>query len=143
MTTDDTARAARLRNAFDTVEEAYEFMLAYAAQGRKSEAGDGGGESQIRNFLKRFAAALDDVLDALPEPGPGSGASDAALGGPAGKDFVHRFRADAAAARSVVGLLLDRPNITSAMVDNSNGLIAMRAFLTDIFFVDQVVLPAR
>lgn len=126
-------QAARLRAAFDTIEEAYEFMLAYAAQGRKTEAGAGGGESQIRNFLQRFAAACDDILDATSE----------GLGGTAGAAFAERFRTDIAVARSVLALLLERSNVTSAMVDNSNGLIAMRGFLTDIFFADQVVLPPR
>ncbi|MBC7157583.1 MAG: hypothetical protein H5U20_08725, partial [Rhodobacteraceae bacterium] len=63
--------------------------------------------------------------------------------GTAGAAFAERFRTDIAVARSVLALLLERSNVTSAMVDNSNGLIAMRSFLTDIFFADQVVLPPR
>jgi hypothetical protein len=132
--TDTMAQAAAMRAAFDRVEEAYEFMLAYAAQGRKREVEEGGGsESQIRNYLRRFAEALDDLGAALGE----------GLGGPEGAAFSERFRTDIAVARSVVGLLLARPSINSDMIDNTNGLIALRAFLTDVFFVDQAVLPAR
>lgn len=130
MTLED---AAAYRNAFDVIEEAYEFMLAYAAQGRKRETEEGGGESQIRNYLKRFAGALDSLRDI------GGGG----LGGPEGEAFTARFLGDLAVVRSVIGLLLAQPSITSEMVDNTNSLVAIRAFLTDIFFVDQAVLPRR
>ena len=53
---------SELRSAIDDVEEAYEFMLAYAAQGRQTEA-DTSGESQIRGFLERFRAGLDIFSD--------------------------------------------------------------------------------
>ncbi len=131
--TDAISQAAALRAAFDLIEESYEFMLAYAAQGRKREVEEGGGESQIRQYLKRFAAALGDLDAAL-----GTG-----LGGPEGEAFARRFRDDVAVMRSVIGLLLARPSISSDMIDNTNGLIALRALLTDIFFVDQAVLPPR
>ncbi len=127
---DRTAQAASLRDAFDRIEEAYEFMLAYAAQGRSREVQEGG-ESQIRQYLKRFETALGDM--------------DAALVQGLGDDgaFTDRVRGDVAAARALVGLLLQRPSISSLMVDNTNGLIALRALLTDIFFIDQVALPDR
>jgi hypothetical protein len=131
--TDAMAQAGTIRDAFDRIEESYEFMLAYAAQGRKREVEEGGGESQIRQYLKRFRAALDDLDGALSD-----GVGDAA-----GEDFMARFRADLAVVRSVFGLLLAQPSISSDMVDNTNGLIALRALLTDVFFVDQAVLPKR
>ena len=131
--TDRIAQAATIRAAFDRIEEAYEFMLAYAAQGRKREVEEGGGESQIRQYLKHFSAALE-TLDGVLNDG---------LGGTAGTAFAERFRADLAVVRSVLGLLLVQPSITSDMVDNTNGLIALRALLTDVFFVDQAVLPRR
>lgn len=126
-------QAAALRAAFDTIEESYEFMLAYAAQGRKHEHAEGGGESQIRTHLRRMEAALSACEEAI-----GTG-----FGGPEGAAFSARFRENCAVARSVVGLLQARPSVSSEMVDNTNGLIALRAFLTDLFFIDQVVLPAR
>jgi len=131
--TDITALAGKARDAFDRIEEAYEFMLAYAAQGRKREVEEGGGESQIRQYLRRFHAALDSLDEVLAEGfGPAEGAP-----------FVARFRADLETTRAVIGILLGQPSITSDMIDNTNGLIAMRAFLTDLFFVDQAVLPPR
>ena len=41
----------------DAIEEAYEFMLAYAAQGLPAEEGSTAG-GQIREFLQRCEAAL-------------------------------------------------------------------------------------
>ena len=129
----DVAQAAFMRDAINRIEEAYEFMLAYAAQGRKREVDKGGGESQIRRYLKRFDTALDDIESAVAE----------GLGGSQGVDFTDRFRDDLSVIRSVLGLLIAQPSITSDMIDNTNGLISLRAVLTDIFFVDQVVLPPR
>ena len=127
------AQAATMRAAFDRIEESYEFMLAYAAQGRKREVEEGGGESQIRQYLKRFGAALADLDAAV---GEGFGSDDS-------RAFADRFRADIAVVRSVLALLLAQPSVSSDMVDNTNGLIALRALLTDVFFADQVVLPPR
>lgn len=125
--------AVTMRNAFDVIEEAYEFMLAYAAQGRKREIGDTGGESQIRQYLRRMNAALDDL----------QGAAKPVVGGENGQAFTARFLDDIETARSVIGILLDQASISSEMVDNTNSLVAIRTFLTDIFFIDQVILPPR
>ncbi|MGI9437728.1 MAG: hypothetical protein ACR2Q4_23350 [Geminicoccaceae bacterium] len=128
----DPSAAIDMRNAIDVVEEAYEFMLAYAAQGRKHEAEDES-ISRIRQYLIRFGDALDDMAKVAP----------VILATDAGKPFGERFLADIAVTRSVIALLMERPSITSDMVDNTNGLIAVRALLTDLFFIDQAVLPAR
>jgi len=127
------AQAAAMRDAFDRIEESYEFMLAYAAQGRKREVEEGSGESQIRQYLNRFSGALIDLNTALSD----------GLGGSEGAAFTDRVRTDLTVTRSVLGLLLAQPSISSDMIDNTNGLIALRAFLTDVFFIDQSVLPPR
>ena len=44
-----------LADAIDAVEEAYEFMLAYAAQGRAREEG---GDDGVRGYLRRAEAGL-------------------------------------------------------------------------------------
>ena len=127
------AVATKMRSAFDDIEEAYEFMLAYAAQGRRSEGPGGAGPSQIRQFLQQFGRAADALSESL----AGMSEGDAASG------FRKRWLDDIAAVRSIVDMLLAQPSITSEMVDNTNGLIALRSFLTDIFFADHVMLPKR
>lgn len=122
--------AATVREAIDQIEEAYEFMLAYAAQGRTNEA-ETEGESQIRGFLKRFRNSLDTVSSAV---------SQLIGNGSAGAAFSVRFTDDAAVMKSVLDLILERSSISSDMIDNTNGLIATRALLTDLFFIDQVLV---
>jgi len=128
----DLRHAVSMRGAIDAVEESYEFMLAYAAQGRRQESQDKG-TSKIRDYLNRFAAALEAMEAAAPS------VLAAAAAGP----FRERFLSDMAVMRAVIAMLLDKPSISSDMVDNTNGLIAVRSFLTDLFFIDQAVLPPR
>ena len=130
----DDSAAARMRNAFDIIEEAYEFMLAYAAQGRKSEESKSSGPSQIRQFLLRFRTATQELVDMM---------EDLKDDDDVGAEFLRRWLDDARCIRSVIGLLLAQPSINSEMIDNTNGLLVMRSFLTDIFFADQVMLPGR
>ena len=131
--TDHAEQAVTIREAIEIVEEAYEFMLAYAAQGRKQEGLEGGGESQIRQYLKRLVESLGSLETAC-----GNG-----LGGPEGKAFMERFLLDLAVAKSAISLLVAKPSITSDMVDNTNSLVPVRSLLTEIFFIDQAILPPR
>ncbi|MCE2523870.1 MAG: hypothetical protein J4F49_11755 [Rhodobacteraceae bacterium] len=129
----DDATARNVRDAFDVIEEAYEFMLAYAAQGRRREGADGAGPSQIRRFLQRFRSAtesLTSLLEGIPDDD-------------AGGAFRERWLTDIQAVQSVIDMLLAQPSITSEMIDNTNGLIVMRSLLTELFFADQVMLPKR
>jgi hypothetical protein len=122
------------------IEEAYEFMLAYAAQGLASDQGSNSG-AQVREFLSGLEAALD-------------GLGDVFRGVVTSEDVPHpdRYHAyvevldrDAASARAAVRLVLAQPGISSQMVDNLNASIHLRALLTDVFLVDEVLktLPAR
>lgn len=115
-----------IRRRIEEIEEAYEFMLAYAAQGRAEEGADG---TQIRNFLTRFgkaAAAIPDMLETI--------AAEESVG------FLARFREDSKTMASVIEIMLARGNISSEVVDNANGLIAVRSYLTSLFFLDKAVL---
>ncbi len=129
---EEIEQVAAMRAAFDIIEESYEFMLAYAAQGQRQEQGDS--QIQIRQYLKRFREALINL-----ESVGSSGFAEKSSSRP----FARRFREDTAVVRSVIEVLLSKSSITSDMVDNTNGLIAVRAFLTDVFFIDQAVLPKR
>src|SRR5262250_2448498 len=53
-------RRAILAAHCNTIEETYEFMLAYAAQGLSGDAGSHSG-GQLREFLNRAVAALAEV----------------------------------------------------------------------------------
>jgi len=116
----------------DAVEEAYEFMLAYAAQGA---AGDSGAGSQIREFLTRAAAALADLGGVLP-----------AIVERERIEPADRYRAfaavidrDARDSLAAIDLVLAQPSISSQVIDNLNASIHLRALLTDLFLIDEIL----
>ena len=119
-----------IRKNIELVEEAYEFMLAYAAQGRADE-GAGPDGAHIRTFLKQFSDATDRIIedfDKLSEP---NGAMET---------FIKSAESDAKTVKSVMAIMLQKENISSEMVDNANGLITVRSYLTALFFIDKAVL---
>ena len=50
----------QLRNAIDRLEDAYEFMIAYAAQGRRLETNDDG-PSKIRAAISAFLISIQEI----------------------------------------------------------------------------------
>jgi hypothetical protein len=118
----------------NAIEEAYEFMLAYAAQGLPHEQGSTSG-SQIREFLRRCEQALDGLADAA-----GRAVRTVNLEDPAPYDaFVSVLDHDARNARAAVRLVLAQPAIGSQLVDNLNASSHVRAVLTDLFLLDEAL----
>jgi hypothetical protein len=114
-----------LADAIDAVEGTYEFMLAYAAQGRsREEAGD-----DIRGYLVRADAGLA-IIAAMPSPN-GGGDDQAA--------FVEMVRQDATRARTALRFVLGQRAIGSQMIDNLNASIHLRTLLTDLFLLDEAL----
>ncbi len=122
---------AAIRQNIEIVEEAYEFMLAYAAQGRMDE-GAGPDGAHIRTFLERFAEAAADMSTQTEALKAGEKSAGGAL--------FDSFQRDSNTILSVLRLLLAGKNISSEMVDNTNGLIVMRSYLTTVFFIDKVII---
>lgn len=122
------------------IEEAYEFMLAYAAQGLASDQGSASG-AQVREFL----SGLDDALDGLGDVFRAVVAAERSPDADRYHAFIEVLDKDAAASRAAVRLVLAQPGISSQMVDNLNASIHLRALLTDVFLVDEVLKtqPAR
>src|SRR5258708_22206092 len=90
-----------LPDAIDAVEETYEFMLAYAAQGRsREEAGD-----DIRDSLGRAEAGLSLIAAMAPPKG----------GGDYQPAFVALGRPDAARAPTPQPFWLRPPPLSSPM----------------------------
>jgi len=118
----------------NAIEEAYEFMLAYAAQGLPNEAGSTSG-SQIRGFLNKCNAALTGLGEALTECVQRLG-----VGSPAPYHaFISVVESDVRGAQAAVQLVLAQPSIGSQLVDNLNASIHLRAVLTDLFLLDDVL----
>jgi hypothetical protein len=116
------------------IEEAYEFMLAYAAQGLATDAGSGAG-GQVRGFLGRLEAALDGLRNVF----RGVVTAERPAGANDYEAFIAVLDRDAQSARAAVRLVLAQPGISSQLVDNLNASIHLRALLTDVFLVDEVL----
>lgn len=122
--------STEIRKNIELVEEAYEFMLAYAAQGRADE-GAGPDGAHIRTFLKQFSDATDRIIEDLDKLSEPNGAMET---------FIKSAESDAKTVKSVMAIMLQKENISSEMVDNANGLITVRSYLTALFFIDKAVL---
>jgi hypothetical protein len=122
----ETDLAARI----DTIERGYEYLLAYAAQGRQDDTG-----SDVRQTLASMFAALDGLSALLTAAIHSS--SEAATRDAIG--FLEAIESDARKARGAIGLVLSRPAISSLLVDNLNASIHLRALLTDVFLAEQAL----
>lgn len=120
-----------LEQRIDAIESAYEFMFAYAAQGRQSDQGEGAA-SDLRDYLRRMETALDGLGDVVGET------TREVLGDTqAYQAFLDAVSQDAERALAIIRLVLSKPAISSLLIDNVNGSIHLRALLTDLFVVDE------
>ena len=122
----------------NTIEECYEFMLAYAAQGLPSDQGSGLG-GQIREFLDRAIDAMNGLAESYAITVLDEGFE------PVDKyqAFLEVLDRDARDSRAAIELVLVQPAISSQLVDNLNASIHLRALLTDLFLVDEVLKTQR
>ena len=119
-----------LKEHIDTIEEAYEFFLAYAAQG---VSGSGTGISgELTNYLSR----ADQALAAF-EGGIGDAAEGQDAEAVAAMDRV--LQQDAGNTRAALRLVMAQSSISSQLIDNLNASIHFRALLTDLFLVDEAL----
>ncbi len=125
-----------LKDRCARIEEAYEFMLAYAAQGLRTEPGSGAG-SQIRSMLATCDKSLDGLADVFTQIVREDKLQPAATY----DNFIAVLARDASDARASVQLVLAQSSISSQMVDNLNASIHLRALLTDLFLIDEIVRP--
>ena len=125
-----------LKASVDIVEETYEICLSYAAKGVSGLMARTG-DTQARDQLEKLAQALPNLGDAflkVVEELEGDSRDQY-------KGFLEVLRRDAAAGHAAVQLVLAQQNITSQMVDNLNGMIHLRALLTDVFLIDEMLRP--
>ena len=130
----DTATEG-LRERIDVLEGGYEYFLSYAAKGYKGEPGVGDGE------LRRCLAGMEQALDGL-GPFLASIVRERGLEPASAYDgFIEVLAGDAERAGKVLGLVRAQPGISSQVIDNLNGSIHLRALLTDLFLIDEILRP--
>ena len=116
----------------DVIEECYEYMLAFAGQGLPGEAGKG---AVIRDFLGRATTALTGLsqvcADAVKQEG---------LENPERyQAFLGVLARDAQDSLAAIEIVLAQPVISSQLIDNLNASIHVRAMLTDLFLIDEII----
>jgi hypothetical protein len=125
-----------LQDRCNSIEECYEFMLAYAAQGLRDDRGSQSG-GQLRVFLGRCDEALTGLAglfrQIVEEERRQPGAPYHA--------FLAVLDRDARDAQAAVQLVLAQPAISSQLIDNLNASIHLRALLTDLFLIDEILRP--
>lgn len=124
---------AELDARIDAIEAAYEYFLAYAAQGRTSDRDKGAQTSAVREHLANMEAALEDLGGIVRAC---AAARDAGLVDSAAAFFA-ALDADASTARGALRLVAAKANISSQLIDNLNASIHVRALLTDLFVADE------
>ncbi len=127
MTDADGPRS--LKEMIAQVEEAYEYFLAYAAQGYSGEHASSA-DGEARRFLQVMDAALARLPGLFQEAFQGQNGASGAL---------KLLSDDAQAARALLALALAQDPISSRLVDNFNASSHVRALLTDIFLLGEIV----
>jgi len=126
---------SQLAESCSSIEECYEFMLAYAGQGLAG----GGQDGLIRDFLGRAAQALAGLEGAYASA-VAERAADHAGTYAAFQAVLARDARDSLAA---VELVLAQSTISSQLIDNLNASIHVRAVLTDLFLIDEILTGSR
>lgn len=112
-----------LHENIEVIESGYEFLLAYAAQGRDSDDGPGG--SEVRTTLSGMSEAAAEITTDL--------SSDESK-------FAAVVVDDAGKAGAAIELVLAQEKISSELVDNLNASIHLRALLTDLFLLSEATI---
>jgi hypothetical protein len=125
---------ADIRERCNTIEECYEFLLAYAAQGLPSDEGSKSG-GQVREYLNRAVKAIAGLAENC------TAAVKQERWEPAERyyTFFKVLGRDADDSLAAIELVLAQPAISSQLIDNLNASIHLRALLTDLFLVSEIV----
>jgi hypothetical protein len=120
----------------NTIEEGYEFMLAYAAQGLPSDHGSERGD-EVRGYLHRVRDAIAGLVETCALAVKQEGLQP--------KEQYRAFFAvldrDARDSLAAIELVLAQPAISSQLVDNLNASTHLRALLTDLFLASEILKP--
>jgi hypothetical protein len=120
-----------VRERCNAIEECYEFMLAFAAQGLPSDQGSGSG-SQLREFLGRAVKALSGIAETYSTAIKQEGQAIEPY-----RAFLAVLDRDASDSIAAIEMVRAQPALSSQVIDNLNASIHLRALLTDLFLIDE------
>lgn len=114
-----------IENDIETIESGYEFLLAYAAQGRPAQQETGPGP-HARPTLQGISDAMKNIASAF------ANSKDA---------FEQVIADDCRKAGAALEFILKQKRIGSEIVDNLNASIHLRAVLTNLFLYSEAFRP--
>ena len=120
----------------DAIEACYEFLLAYAGQGLSGKE-NSKSSGEVREYLSRAVDALSGL----------AGAYAAAVKqqnlqpNERYSSFLAVLDRDAQDSIASIQLVLAQSTISSQLIDNLNASIHLRALLTDLFLIDEILKP--
>ena len=118
----------------DVIEEFYEFLLGYAAQGLQSDEGSPAGR-EVRTHLEQAREALIGLPESCRQA-----IHDHQLEPPVKYDaFCRTLERDAGDSLAALQLVLAQPAISSQLIDNLNASSHLRALLTDLFLFGEIL----
>lgn len=109
----------------EAIESGYEFLLAFAAQGRPAQNETGPGP-HARPTLEGIADAMKNIATAFAD---------------SKDDFELVIANDCQNAGAALRFILNQEKIGSEIVDNLNASIHLRAVLTDLFLYSEALKP--
>jgi hypothetical protein len=127
MATDFLARC-------DVIEECYEFLLGYAAQGLPSDKDSSVGR-EVRRHLEQAREALVDLAESCRRDTTDHQPEQATKY----DAFFSMLERDGKDSVAVIDLVLAQPALSSQLIDNLNASSHIRALLTDIFLVGEIL----
>jgi len=119
------------------IEECYEFMLAYAGQGLAGDA-ENQSSGQVRDYLNRAVNALSGLAGCYADAVKQENLQPAERY----HAFLEVLDRDASDSIAVIQLVLAQATLSSQLIDNMNASIHLRALLTDLFLVDEILKSA-
>lgn len=114
-----------IEDQIETIESGYEYLLAYAAQGRPAQVETGPGP-HARPTIEGMQKAMLGISAAFAK-------SDDA--------FKQLIADDCRKAGAALAFILAQKKIGSEIVDNLNASIHLRAVLTDLFLYGEALKP--
>jgi hypothetical protein len=123
----------------DAIEECYEFLLAYAGQGLPGDQGSQRG-GEVRNYLQRAVEALTGLAESCRQAVNHSDLESSDKY----ESFYSMLERDAQDSLAVIHVVLAQPSISSQLIDNLNASSHLRALLTDLFLIGEILrTPAK
>lgn len=134
----DPEKVTAIETYCEIIEDCYEFSLSYAARGLATDQGNDAGR-QLREKLTRAAEAMRGLERACASALEGQHLTAAEKY----RAFFAVLARDAQSAVSAIELVLTQPVIGSQLIDNLNASIHLRALLTDLFLVTEILAARR